>query len=91
MDQFYKGSDDYYGVHINSGIPNKVFSNVALAITTPKAVGVWFAALKQLKSDADFKAFKDAIIANAKKAERNSEVPKGSLEHFTNAFAAVGM
>ena len=91
MDQFYKGSDDYYGVHINSGIPNKVFSNVALAITTPKAVGVWFATLKQLKSDADFKAFKDAIVANAKKAERNSEVPKGSLEHFTNAFAAVGM
>ncbi|HTF16606.1 MAG TPA: M4 family metallopeptidase [Chryseolinea sp.] len=91
MDQFYKGSDDYYGVHINSGIPNKVFSNVSVAITTPKAVSIWFTALKQLKFNADFQAFKAAINAAAKTAERNGEIPKGSMQHFTNAFAAVGM
>jgi len=91
MDQFYKGSDDYYGVHINSGIPNKIFCTVAQKITTAKAVIVWFAALKQLKFDADFKMFKAAIQAAAKTSERSGDIPKGSLQHFTDAFALVGL
>jgi len=91
MDQFYKGSDDYYGVHINSGIPNKIFATVSLAVTTPKALAVWFAALKQLKFDASFAAFKTAINAAAKASERSGDLPKGSLQHFTDAFASVGL
>jgi len=91
MDKFYKGSDDYYGVHINSGIPNKVFYQAAIAVTTPKAVDVWFAALKQLKFDADFKAFKTAVLAAAKSAEKNGDLPKGSQPYFADAFAGVGL
>lgn len=91
MDNFYRGSEDYYGVHINSGIPNKVFSTVSLAITTQKAVTIWFAALKQLSFDANFQAFKASINAAAKSAERNGDIPKGSLTHFSDAFAAVGL
>ena len=91
MDRFYKGSDDYYGVHINSGIPNKVFATVAMAVTTPKALAVWFAALKQLKFDASFKSFKTAINTAAKAGERNGDMPKGSFQHFTDAFGSVGL
>lgn len=91
MDNFYKGSDDYYGVHINSGIPNKVFYLVALQITTSAAVNVWFEALKQLKFDANFQVFKGAIITAAKAAERNGDIRKGALQHFTTAFSEVGL
>jgi Zn-dependent metalloprotease len=91
MDNFYKGSDDYYGVHINSGIPNKVFYHAALSVTTTKAVDVWFAALKQLKFNADFKAFKVAILTAAKSAEKSGAIAKGSQQHFADAFAQVGL
>lgn len=91
MDNFYKGSDDYYGVHINSGIPNKVFYLVALAINTERAVDVWFAALRQLKFDAVFKDFKNAITTAARSAERAGSIPKGSMKHFTDGFAKVGL
>lgn len=91
MDNFYKGSDDYYGVHINSGIPNRVFYLAAVAITTPAALGIWFEALKQLRYNSGFKAFKAAVTAAAKSAERARNIPKGSLEQVAGAFADVGL
>lgn len=91
MDKFYTGSDDYYGVHINSGIPNKVFFLVATVLGTSPAVNIWFAALKQLKSDANFAAYKTAILTAARSAERAGDIPKGSMASFNQAFEAVGL
>lgn len=91
MDNFYKGADDYYGVHINSGIPNRVFYLVAMDITTSKALLVWFEALKQLKYDAGFQAFKTAVNAATRSAERSGAIPKGSVQQVSKAFEDVGM
>ncbi len=91
MDDYYGGSDDYYGVHINSGIPNKVFYLVATAITTPKAVKIWYNALTTLKYNADFKVFKTAITASVKAAERTGTAPKGAVQTVADAFLTVGL
>ncbi|MDM5338189.1 M4 family metallopeptidase [Fictibacillus enclensis] len=37
MRNYFEGSQDNYGVHINSGIPNKVFYLVSMEIGTDKA------------------------------------------------------
>ena len=91
MDNFYNGSDDHFGVHINSGIPNRVFYLASVEITTQKATRIWFDALKQLKYNADFKAFKKAVVASTAKAEKSRSVGKGSVLKIEGAFKSVGL
>jgi Zn-dependent metalloprotease len=61
MDGYVKTSDDNGGVHINSGIPNKAFYNLAISIggNAWKAAGsIWYAALtEKLGASATFLKF----------------------------------
>ena len=91
MDNFFGGSDDHFGVHINSGIPNRVFYLASMEFTTQKATGIWFEALKQLKYNANFKAFKKAVIASTTNAEKSKSVGKGSVSKIEGAFKSVGL
>ncbi len=45
MSEKYNGTQDNAGVHINSGIPNKAFYNLATAITKEKAERIYYKAL----------------------------------------------
>jgi Zn-dependent metalloprotease len=53
----YKGSEDYGGVHINSGIPNHAFYLAAQALggnAWGKAGAIWYKSLYRLKATSSF-------------------------------------
>ena len=57
MDDKYKGTRDYGGVHINSGIPNRAFYLVATELggqAWERAGLIWYRALLRLKRLSDF-------------------------------------
>jgi len=61
---------DFGGVHINSGIPNKAFSEAAIALgghSWEKAGKIWYSVLTGgvLSSTATFKEFRDLSVAAA--------------------------
>lgn len=69
MKDLYKGSSDNGGVHINSGIPNRAFYLVAIALggfAWEKAGKIWYTALcDRLRPTSDFKAARQATISAA--------------------------
>ncbi|QHV95800.1 M4 family metallopeptidase [Spirosoma endbachense] len=91
MTTIYKGSADNGGVHINSGIPNKVFFLVATAIQTDKAALLWFETLKTLKPTTSFKSFKTAMLKLAKKLAKAGSVPATTEATVKQSFEAVGL
>jgi Zn-dependent metalloprotease len=65
-------TEDNGGVHINSGIPNRAFYIVAVALggcAWEKAGQIWYATMtdKRLTSNADFKLFAGLTVDNALK------------------------
>ncbi|SFC86128.1 M4 family metallopeptidase [Spirosoma endophyticum] len=91
MNNLYKGSGDNGGVHINSGIPNKVFHLVAVGIETDKAALLWFETLKTLKPTTNFKSFKTAVSTQAKKLASAGKVPAATESIVKQSFQAVGL
>lgn len=91
MNNYYAGTDDNQGVHINSGIPNKAFYLVATTIGTQKAALIWYHALKNLWATADFNDAVDVIAESARILTRDEQVPLGSTQAVRSAFKAVGL
>lgn len=91
MDNLYRGSADNGGVHINSGIPNKVFFLVATAIGTDKAAPLWFETLKTLKPTTNFTSFKTALLKQVKKLAKAGKVPATTESVAKQSFMAVGL
>lgn len=91
MKNYYSGSADNYGVHINSGIPNKVFYLVSVAITTRKAGLLWFETLKKLSSEATFRQFKATLLKTAKALVERKQLPAKTILSTRQAFSAVGL
>jgi Zn-dependent metalloprotease len=59
MKKKYRGSADYGGVHVNSGIPNRAFYLAAMALggtAWTRAGRIWYQALLQLTAQSDFRA-----------------------------------
>lgn len=69
MKDYYTGSADNWGVHINSGIPNRAFYLAATAIggqAWEPAGHIWYDALcNRLRPDSNFKAAAKATIDSA--------------------------
>jgi Zn-dependent metalloprotease len=69
MKNYYKGSQDNGGVHINSGIPNLAFYLTAIAIggfAWEKAGKIWYTALcDRLRPTSNFKAARDSTVSAA--------------------------
>lgn len=91
MDNYYTGSGDYYGVHINSGIPNKAFYLVSMDIGTDKAALIWYHALQSLYPNANFNQAVGVIVNSARILVKSGDVPKGSPQSVRTAFKAVGL
>ncbi len=93
MNDYYTGPADYYGVHINSGIPNKAFYLVAIEddIGTDKAALIWYTALQRLWSTANFNDAVKVIVESARLLVKDEKVPKGSPQKVRAAFKAVGL
>ncbi|HKX68138.1 MAG TPA: protealysin inhibitor emfourin [Intrasporangium sp.] len=93
MDDYVVTDSDFGGVHINSGIPNRAFVLVALAIgghAWEDAGGIWHAALTGdgIRADCDFATFADLTSSAA--AKRHGY---GSVQHSAvlSAWREVGV
>lgn len=91
MNDLYTGSSDYGGVHINSGIPNKAFYLTSMDIGTDKAVLIWYHALQNLWSTAQFSDAAAVIVHSARVLSKNGQVPRNSPQVIRAAFRAVGI
>ena len=92
MDDYVNTSSDNGGVHINSGIPNKAFYNVATEIggyAWEKAGAIWYKTLcDELESTSDFQ-----VAANATYKVAGELYGKDSTEQRAvyNGWKAVGL
>ena len=93
MRDYYTGSGDNYGVHINSGIMSKAFCLAARekGIGTEKAALIWYTALQRLWSTADFNDAVGQIVKAARLLVKDGKVEVGSPQKVRAAFKAVGL
>jgi Zn-dependent metalloprotease len=79
MDNYYNGPEDDAGVHINSGIPNKVFHDFAMELggQSWKIAGkIWYATMgdqRLVKWNSDFNDFAKATITACKRIKPDAE------------------
>lgn len=92
MNNYYYGSSDNYGVHINSGIPNKVFYLVSVGFgDTMKSALLWFETLKTMVSNENFETFKIKLVNKTQQLVSEDKIPADSLTIVNNAFTQVGL
>jgi len=89
MDHLFTDAFDNFGVHINSGIPNRVFASFAEAIggnAWELAGKVWYRAAtgSGLSPNADFAEFRTATLNSAK-------IEGADIGELTKAWDAVGI
>ncbi|AXK36902.1 M4 family peptidase [Streptomyces armeniacus] len=92
MDDYVNTSSDNGGVHINSGIPNHAFHQLATALgghAWERAGRIWYDTLTggKLKPDADFAAFAAATVGAARERYGSGEEETAVRE----SWAAVGV
>ena len=91
MTRYYHGGDDNQGVHINSGIPNKVFYLVAMDIGTEKAALIWYQTLQRLWPNALFGDFAYMVADSARLLTKSKQVPVGTTQTVRAALKDVGL
>lgn len=91
MKDYYAGTQDNGGVHINSGIPNKAFYLTSMDIGTDKAVLIWYTALQRLTPTTDFNTAVGALVEAARLLVKAGQVPHGAPQVVRSAFKAVGL
>lgn len=91
MNDYYSGTSDNQGVHINSGIPNKAFYLTAKVIDTQPAALIWYHALQNLWATATFNDAAHVLTESARVLVRDKKVPLGSVQAVRSAFKEVGL
>lgn len=90
MDNFYTGSKDYGGVHINSGILNKAFYLASMKLGIDITEIIWFETLKELKPKVKFIDFFLIILRTTSKLIINQKIPLKSTSVIEESFMNVG-
>lgn len=93
MSNYYAGPADNQGVHINSGIPNKVFYLVATDnnLGSDKAALIWYTTLQNLWPTAVFSDFASVLVRSAQLLTNSGQVPVGTTQTVRAALKAVGL
>jgi bacillolysin len=94
INQYYSGSEDNYGVHINSGIPNNAFYRFATAsgMTLVKAEKIYYRALTiYLTRTSKFLDLRRAVIQSATDLKASAGVTDADITSAKAAFDAVGI
>ncbi|MBI5445802.1 MAG: peptidase M4 family protein [Deltaproteobacteria bacterium] len=78
-------TNDYGGVHINSGIPNKAAYLITEAIGAAKAQQIYYLAMFYLTSTSGFTAARDAV------EQATLDLYPSDLSAVQNAFTQVGI
>ncbi|PUA81795.1 M4 family metallopeptidase [Nocardioides currus] len=88
----YTGSADNGGVHINSGIPNRVFYLVATELgDTAEAARIWYHALHFLQPTSTFAQAAAQIADSARILVKAGVVHKGAAQVVRGAWHEVGV
>jgi Zn-dependent metalloprotease len=92
MKNYYKGSQDNGGVHINSGIPNHAFYLLAIALggnAWEKAGKIWYDTLcNRLRPNSNFKAAANATLLSAGDLFGSTSKERGAVK---SAWQQVGV
>lgn len=91
MKDYYTGSADNYGVHINSGIPNKAFYLASMEIETDTAARIWYNALQKLWPSANFNDAVKVIVDSTRILIKDGKAPQGATQKVRTAFKEVGL
>jgi Zn-dependent metalloprotease len=91
MNNYYSGSADNQGVHINSGIPNKAFYLCCLEIGLDESALVWFETLKALWRTADFNDMLAVILRITANLQKENKVCSKAYETIESSFSLVGL
>ena len=91
MRDLYTGQRDNGGVHINSGIFNRVFYLVSMEIGTGKAAQIWYHALQNLWPKAQFNDGVEVIVNAARILTKDMVAPRGAPQTIRAAFREVGL
>ena len=92
MAHYYNGAADNHGVHINSGIPNRIFYLVSVGFNdTLKAALLWFETLKILRPNDSFLNFKARMHTQSTQLAAAHKIPANANAVVTNAFHSVGL
>jgi len=91
MKDYFTGSMDNYGVHINSGIPNKAFYLAAMEMGTEEAALIWYTALHSLWPTAQFNDMVIKVAEAARILIKGGKARPGATQMVRAAFKAVGL
>jgi Zn-dependent metalloprotease len=91
MDNYYKGSADNQGVHINSGIPNKAFYLCCMEIGIDDCALIWFETLRSLWRTANFQDMLNKMLETARSLSDAKKVGDTAEEAVRQSFSAVGL
>ena len=91
MKDFYTGTADNGGVHINSGIMNKAFYLAARELETENAAMIWYTALQNLWPTANFNDAVAQIVKATQLLIKANKIKSGSTQKVRAAFNAVGL
>ncbi|KUG07818.1 hypothetical protein ASU33_16055 [Solirubrum puertoriconensis] len=89
MSEFYTGTQDNGGVHINSGIPNWAFFKVATALGREHAEQIWYRALTAYLTRSS--QFIDLRLSAIQSATDLYGASSSDVAAVTAAFNAVGI
>jgi Zn-dependent metalloprotease len=91
MKDYYAGTGDNQGVHINSGIPNRAFYLSASELGTEAAGRIWYAGLQNLWPTAVFTDAATVLSGQARLLARDGVVPRQAAQTVRSAFREVGV
>lgn len=91
MKDYYTGTADNHGVHINNGIPNKAFYLVSEEIETQVAAQIWYNAMQKLWPKANFNDAVIEIVEATRNLVKEGKAPEGSTQIVRKSFKEVGL
>ncbi len=91
MKNYYSGTADNQGVHINSGIPNKAFYLSCIEIGLDECALIWYETLKVLWRTANFNDLLEIMIQVTQRLTYEDKVCNKALDSIGKSFSAVGL
>jgi Zn-dependent metalloprotease len=91
MDDYYEGSSDNQGVHINSGIPNRAFYLATMELGSATTARIWFESLGLLWRTAGFSDFLEVLLRTCERQTEKGEIQNDAAGVVRESFANVGI
>lgn len=91
MKDFYDGPADNGGVHINSGIMNRLFALTCLQIEIQYVVKIWYSGLLRMEGEENFSSALAKIIDQARRYAAIGSAPTGAPQAIRWAARQVGL